>query len=392
MIQSNIVFCYDRLSDSGIGYPNLSQIGYSWKEWDCVWPNTVKLRLIKFFIDNKIDFSETTVDNTPDKSWYPIGFSWFDFNCDYISLIPKKTIKKIQNRKFKILFYYHEADNPYRIKSRIDALINKHSLPQDCYIFISANTAANNIKNFIYFNDHESFFANINQKQSSNIILNKKRMYDFVLFSRTHKWWRGTCVYDLHKNHYLENSIWSYHSDIDIGDSLEDNPIDLSEIQMEKTDLLNFVNSGPYIYDNNNDHNSHRFINLTPLQKSHINLILETHFDVDQSDGAFLTEKTFKPIKFGQPFVIIGPANSLSLLRSLGYKTFDHAIDNSYDKIIDNTERWKAIKNTIKKIKQKSAEKIFEECYSDIVHNQHHFTNRIKENLNYIVKKINCKQ
>jgi hypothetical protein len=42
-----------------------------------------------------------------------------------------------------------------------------------------------------------------------------------------------------------------------------------------------------------------------------VTLCLETHFDADQSGGAFLTEKTFKPIKHGQMFFVAGPAGSL---------------------------------------------------------------------------------
>ena len=41
-----------------------------------------------------------------------------------------------------------------------------------------------------------------------------------------------------------------------------------------------------------------------------------------------LTEKTFKPIKHGQLFFVAGPAGSLQALRDMGYRTFDHVLDN----------------------------------------------------------------
>ena len=392
-MNTNLSFCYDRLQVDGTGYANLAKSGLKWQEWDFHWPKTIKIRLLKFFKNNNYSYKEVSIDDAKSGSWYPIGISWFDFDCDYLGLIPAKTLNKIKNGDIKILFYYHEGDNPYRIKERLEFLCKKYTMPESCYLFISANTAANNIENFVYFNDHESFFASINRRQFSTVALNKKRVYDFTALSRAHKWWRATCILNLKKHNILTNSIWSYHSDCDIGDSFEDNPIDLSEIKIKQNDLKNFVNSGPYVYDKNFEtHNDHRFVNLEPLHQSYFNLVIETHFDADQSKGVFLTEKTFKPIKFGQPFIIIGTANSLKLLRSLGYRTFDSVIDNSYDSIENNTERWKAIRNTIQNVKKESPEKLFEKCYNDIIHNQYHFTHRIKENLNYIIKEINYRR
>lgn len=392
-IKTHLHFCYDRLTESGKGYPNLAKENLTWKEWDFHWPKTVAIRLLEFLKNNNYDYQESMVDTAPPNSWYPIGISWFDFDCDYINLIPKATVELIRNKKFKILFYYHEGDNPYRISQRLNALCIKHSLPDDCYVFISANTAANNIENFIYFNDHESFFANINRFQSSDVALNIKKPHDFSMLSRTHKWWRATCLYDSLRNNFLDNSIWSYHSNCDIGESLNDNPIDLSVIGIPQSTLIEFVDGGPYLYDNDvQNHNSHRKVNVDVFKNSYFNLILETHLDADQSGGAFLTEKTFKPIKFGQPFVMIGTPNSLKLLRSMGYRTFDNFIDNNYDSIEDNTKRWIAIKKTIHQIIQQKPKDVYTQCYDDIIHNQHHFSNRIKENINYIVNKLNCKQ
>ena len=392
-MKTNLIFCYDRINPDGSGYPNLAKSGLTWQEWDFHWPKTVAIRLTKFFKNNKYHYTETGVDEAPVGSWYPIGISWFDFSCDYFSLIPNNTIELIRNHKIKILFYYHEGDNPYRISERLQSLCAEHNLPPECYLFISANTAANNIENFLYFNDHESFFASINRRQSSNITLNVKRPYDFTVLSRSHKWWRATCVSDLHRNGALENSIWSYHSDCDIGDNINDNPIDLSKISLPVKELQQFVAGGPYRYDlDSASYNNHRFIDLSLLNQSYFNLVIETHFDADQSGGAFLTEKTFKPIKFGQPFVIIGPPHSLKLLRSLGYKTFDNVIDNSYDSIEDNTERWMKTKDTILTVKQQNLKMLFDKCYEDVVYNQYHFASRIKNNLDYIVKEINYRQ
>ena len=116
--------------------------------------------------------------------------------------------------------------------------------------------------------------------------------------------------------------------------------------------------------------------------------MLETHFDADGSGGAFLTEKTFKAIKHGQPFIIVGCPGSLAALRELGYKTFDHAIDNSYDTIQDNTQRWLAVKSAISKLKSQNLDTWFDSCRSDIEHNQHLFCSSKADRLNTLIERI----
>lgn len=392
MKKTNLTFCYDRLYGDGVGYPNLAKFGHSWRKWDAIWPHTVKLRLIKFFNDNGFLFNESAVDSAPNGSWYPIGFSWFDFDCDYIDLIPDSSIKKIKNHEIKILFYYHEADNPYHIKERIEFLLEKHRLSDNCYIFISANTAANNIKNFVYYNDHESFFANINRNQTPLLNTRKEKPFDFSLLTRTHKWWRATCYTDLIRDNALDNSLWTYNTNNDINDSFYQNPIDLSALRIEEQTIKKFVKNGPYLYDDEKTHNNHRWVNEDLFRNSYFHIVIETHFDADGSGGAFLTEKTFKPIKFGQPFLIAGAVNSLKLLRSFGYKTFDHVLNNHYDTIEDNTERWKALSAEIKRIKRHGPKDLFYGCYPDVIYNQYTFSSRIQQNLCYIIDTLNYKQ
>ena len=63
---------------------------------------------------------------------------------------------------------------------------------------------------------------------------------------------------------------------------------------------------------------------------------METLFD---NDVCVLSEKTFKPILNLQPFIILGNPGSLQLLKSLGYKTFEDVIKESYDTELDHRER-----------------------------------------------------
>jgi hypothetical protein len=298
-----------------------------------------------------------------------VGLSFFNFEIDYFSLIPRQVF----DQQIKILFYYHEGDNPYSIKQRLDGLCQIHNLNTDCYRFVSGNTVADNIANFVWFPDHELLYWHRNKSVAPSPIHVNPRPYLFTALNRTHKWWRATVMTDLEQLGLLKCSQWSYNTAQSAGDLLCDNPIYtevLLQCKMEK-----FMRLGPYACDQltPDQHNDHHLHVAEHYTQSYCNLVIETHFDADQSGGAFLTEKTFKPIKHGQPFVIIGTPGSLKTLRNLGYKTFDHAIDNRYDLEPDSTRRWQLIKEAIIKIAKQNPDQWFASCLDDIAHNQKHF-------------------
>ena len=197
---------------------------------------------------------------------------------------------------------------------------------------------------------------------------------------------------DLLRSHVLDRSLWSYNTHCTIDDNEIDNPLELDSIEGWRSNVKSFVSQGPYFCDSDNDqsHNDHRRVPINLYHDSYCHLILETLFDADQSGGAFLTEKTYKAIKFGQPFVIIGTAHSLRTLRQQGYKTFDHAIDNSYDEIIDNTQRWLAVRKSILEIQSQDMHGWFLRCLSDIKHNQQIFNDVKKASLNNITQRLSC--
>lgn len=76
-----------------------------------------------------------------------------------------------------------------------------------------------------------------------------------------------------------------------------------------------------------------------------LDIVAETVFDYPYP---YVSEKTFRPISCKRPFIIMGPPNTLNFLHCLGFKTFSHIIDESYDSIIDPEQRLVAIINEIK--------------------------------------------
>ena len=67
-------------------------------------------------------------------------------------------------------------------------------------------------------------------------------------------------------------------------------------------------------------------------------VVAETNYDNHYS---FYTEKIVKPILAERLFIIFSGQHYLHNLRILGFKTFDGIIDESYDSIADNAQRFK---------------------------------------------------
>jgi hypothetical protein len=357
-----------------------------WREFRYHWPYTVPCELHEHCAAHGFAHKISRTDQCHGSTnFYTIGLGFFDFRIDYFALIPAKVFE----RGLTILFYYHEGDNPIRIKNRLDQLCQQHGLDTDCYRFVSGNTAADSIENFVWFPDHELLYWHRNQRIVATAIHKNARPYLFTILNRTHKWWRATVMTDLQRTGILDASQWSYNTNIALDDDFSVNPIEIDLLGL-RDPVLEFIKTGPYSCDNLtvDQHNDHHLHVPEHYTQSYCHIVMETHFDADQSGGAFLTEKTFKPIKHGQPFVIVGAPGSLKALRDLGYRTFDHAIDNSYDLETDNTRRWQMTLNTIQKIQQQDPDQWFSSCLNDILYNQQHFLNSKKDRLNNLYDKL----
>jgi hypothetical protein len=195
---------------------------------------------------------------------------------------------------------------------------------------------------------------------------------------------------DLWRHGILEHSQWSYNQHIDCGDQEQDNPIEIDLIKNLRRDQDRFFLDCPHSCDalTSDQHNDHHLHVDKHYTNSYCSIVLETHFDADGSGGAFLTEKTFKCLKHGHPFVIVGAQGSLNALRKLGYRTFDHAIDSSYDWEPNNTRRWNMARDAIKQITQYNMHSWFQSVYRDVQHNQQLFLHSKQNRVNNLLSNL----
>ena len=387
-------FVVDRVVHDKI-YPHLaawSAEPYTpeWRQFGSKWPYTTPLRIQEYCKLHEVPINTYSVEDFPDGSYYPVAIGFFDFDIDYFSLLPPKVTAAVVNNRLKVLFFYHEGDNPYRIKQQLDALASTHQLDPTCYVFVSSNSAAQNIPGFVAFQDSELWYYQRNHANPPLHIHRKPRDKDFTVLSRTHKWWRAIALADLHSQGLLDNSYWSYCETTE-DTNVEDCPIEVDYLKL-KDQTLEFVARGPYIsdeltQDERNDHS----LNSEPkyFMGSYCNIVLESQFDYDQSGGILLSEKTFKPIKHGQMFFLAGGQGSLQVLRDMGYRTFDRVLDNRYDRESNNTMRWIKLSEAIAQAHAQGLSKLFEQCREDIEYNQHLFMQIKTTRLNTLIEQIN---
>ena len=90
-----------------------------------------------------------------------------------------------------------------------------------------------------------------------------------------------------------------------------------------------------------------------------------------------LTEKTFKPIALGMPFVIVGTQGSLEYLRSYGFQTFGDIWDESYDSAEDDVriERIASLLRSLDELSTEAKQDLFDAAQEVIQHNWNHFYN-----------------
>jgi len=87
---------------------------------------------------------------------------------------------------------------------------------------------------------------------------------------------------------------------------------------------------------------------------------------------SFRTEKIWKPVAIGHPWIAATNLGFYRDIRNLGFQTFNHVIDESFD-LIDNWEdRLKRISTIVEDLCQQDLAKFLEECYTVCKYNQQH--------------------
>ena len=386
-----VKFFFDKIVD-GKPYPNLAKhqahpYTPEWREFSKNWPFSEPVHFLEYLDQEHIEYQLVT---TPENAIYLVSLSFFDFDVEWFKLIDSATLSAFRAKTCKLWFFYSEGDNPQRIQRHLHTQCIQHNIPENQVHFTSANSSAANLKNFSYFVDDEMLYRLRNESEPVEFHT-RRRTKKFTALVRTHKWWRATSMARLWKQDLHKIGYFSYNNSLNVGENETDNPIEVDSFVTLRKTTKQFLNQCPFIADeyDSDYHNLYHYTIREHYENSYLNLVLETHLDADQSRGTFLTEKTFKPIKNAQLFIILGPAGSIKQLKKMGYKTFDHIVDHKYDTIENNTKRWDAAMQEAERlILHQHLHSLYVESREDILHNQQLFLQNKSNRLNTLLGKI----
>jgi len=355
-------FCFDRMMDSRTPWPNL--VAYSGqttldrdygKDWAATSPHADYPRLLDYLTQTQIAFNLHAVSTAPLHSLYVVDIWFWDHSVDYVEALSPTALARLRNREIKLIFFYCEGDSAAVLQDTIYQQCDQHNINPIDVMVVMGNTVTNQTPtNFLYFDDDHHVLKNSYQEHAIQAWHDHARSRKMTFLNRVHKSWRCYFAAWYWQQQYHLDSYFSYRM-IDVGEDMtpSNNPLDAS-VKFDPGQqqcVQEFLKQVPFSADNlaDSDHNHYAARVNSHYADSYWHLVCETHLDLEHSQrGAFITEKTWKPIANAQPFVVLGTAGSLEYLRSQGYQTFnDVGIDESYDTVQDPTDRFNAVKKLV---------------------------------------------
>lgn len=108
-------------------------------------------------------------------------------------------------------------------------------------------------------------------------------------------------------------------------------------------------------------------IPLSIYNQTYYSVVAETCFE---NHFTFYTEKIVKPLLAGRLFIFVGSRYFLRNLKSLGFKTFNNVVDESYDVELDPETRWSMALDQMQKLCNMDPTEVQDKIKDAVVHNQ----------------------
>ena len=104
---------------------------------------------------------------------------------------------------------------------------------------------------------------------------------------------------------------------------------------------------------------------------TYFSLVTETVFNYPYS---FRTEKIWKPVAVGHPWIAVANQGFYRDMHSLGFRTFDHVVDESFDAIDNSQDRIERVAEVVEDLCQQDLASFYKECYNVCKYNQELYT------------------
>ena len=262
--------------------------------------------------------------------------------------IPSRVIRAAKSKKIRILILSIVEGDNFTSKD-FDGFDHLHNtvrllgLPKHSVLIVSGNLNAsqqytewcknNSKEEYIEFQEGVEWDGKESHPPSAMVKIQDYSL-PFNSLNRSHRNHRTEHLYFLAENKLqglVSGGAWfaTHTIELPIYQTVEYNHYNtvLTANYPKTIDVQDLVNQVPNLINN-----------LEIYERSQLTVVTESHFN--QTGGLFITEKTFRPLLVGHPFMVLGQKGTLKKLRSWGFKTDFDGIDQSYDLIEDNRERF----------------------------------------------------
>lgn len=353
---------------------------YDYNNWPANWiVNGVKLPPINSYsaryprlpdwIENNIESKLYNSLKANEKYFYPIILdTWLYFdemeakNFSF-NFIDERIIADVYNNKAKIVLI--SLFESYRPKDFV--ILNKwctnYNFNKNQVYFLDGNCLGPSLcKDFNFTALVSNEMLHWNEPQTTFKLAYKpdseRNLY--LSFNRLQRSHRTLLVCELMKNNLLSRGLVSYKGG---EQTLDDMKNDLQRVS--NTDLSSeasmLYTMSPMTLDIDDMVNKKSLkINDESLglyEKTLMSIVTETMFT---NDTIFFTEKTWKTICIGHPFILVSSRHSLKKLKEFGFKTFSKWIDESYDECENLEDRIKIIMSELLRLSNLSTEQLME--------------------------------
>lgn len=176
-----------------------------------------------------------------------------------------------------------------------------------------------------------------------------KKEYKFLNLNRRLRMHRADLLHFFWKENMINDMLISYDEKLFTLDAI-------CHLQKyikpeEFNDFYHYIkHTSPHVIDYSDLENvwGYGFETKEIYQKSLISILSETFF---YENSGYLSEKIWKPIAHGHPFILVGPHHSLKFIKEeFGFKTFSPYINEEYDNEPDHFKRIELIKKEISRL------------------------------------------
>ncbi len=222
--------------------------------------------------------------------------------------------------------------------------------------------------------------------RSAEIYTKTQKPYKFLFLNGRTRTHRKYLLESFKLSGLLGQSLWSW-LDLTVGYSsdikLEHNGIDLVgqphaikllepryEYEAYKDRIHDFKSDQQFVkYDLFNNEWGDIYINADAYIDTYFSVVTETVFDYPYS---FRTEKIWKPMAMGHPWIVAANCGYYRDMHDLGFQSFGHVIDESFDQIENSQDRIRRIAQVTQDLCRQDLAQFLQECHTVCKYNQQH--------------------